>query len=121
MSTDAILVLEDRRYQAMIDADLAALDELCAPELVYTHSSSAQDTKESYLRKLAEGFFDYRWVDHPVDQVLGYDGAALVFGRMVGELTLDGQLRTLNSRTLAVWARQADRWRLVAFQATPIP
>src|SRR3712207_6404776 len=45
----AVLAAEERRYRAMVDADLATLDELCADELSYAHSSGARDTKGEYL------------------------------------------------------------------------
>lgn len=121
MSTDEILTLEDRRYQAMVDADMAVLDELCAPELIYTHSNSTQDTKESYLKKVADGFFDYQWLEHPTDRVTIVNGTALVFGRMVGEVVNDGVLKKLNSRVLSVWFQQGETWKFVAFAPTVIP
>lgn len=121
MSTDEIMALENRRYQAMIDADLAVLDELCAPELLYTHSNATQDTKQSYLKKIADGFFDYKSLDHPVDRIMIVNDTALIFGRMVGEVISGGVPKRLNSQALTVWLRQEPGWRLVAFQPTPIP
>lgn len=47
-----ILALEDQRYRAMVDGDLATLERLLADGLVYTHSSSAVDGKASYLESL---------------------------------------------------------------------
>jgi ketosteroid isomerase-like protein len=40
---------------------------------------------------------------------------------MTGEVTIDGQLRKLNSRTTVVWIRHDDRWQMLTFQSTPIP
>jgi ketosteroid isomerase-like protein len=51
----AVLAAEDRRYQAMLDGDLEALDALCADELSYTHSNGVRDTKAEYFGKLREG------------------------------------------------------------------
>jgi ketosteroid isomerase-like protein len=48
-----ISALEARRYQAMTDGDLGALEELFSPDLVYTHSDASSDSKKSYLAKLA--------------------------------------------------------------------
>ena len=121
MSTDTILALEDRRYQAMIDADVAVLDELCAPNLRYTHTNGAHDTKESFLKRVADGYFDYRRIDHPVDHVIIEGNAALVFGRMTIEVNREGVHKTMSGYTLSVWFEQAEGWRLVAFQPTLVP
>jgi ketosteroid isomerase-like protein len=121
MSTETILALEDRRYRAMIDADLAALDELCAPNLRYAHTTGEYDTKESYLKKVADGYFDYQRIDHPVDQVIIEGNAALVFGRMTIEVNREGAHKKMSGCTLSVWLEQADGWRFVAFQPTLIP
>jgi hypothetical protein len=59
-----ISALEARRYRAMTDADIAALEELLAADLVYTHSNATSDSKQSYLDKVASGHFDYGPIDH---------------------------------------------------------
>ena len=45
--SEVIQDLEHRRWQAMIDVDLPTLDLLLHPNLRYTHSTAAVDTKES--------------------------------------------------------------------------
>ena len=40
---------------------------------------------------------------------------------MRGEVQIAGQLRVLNSRSLAVWVRENGNWRLLAFQPTKYP
>ena len=46
---EEIRELENRRYQAMTDADIATLDELLSADLVYGHSDASRDSKQSYL------------------------------------------------------------------------
>jgi ketosteroid isomerase-like protein len=113
--------LEARRYQAMTDADIPALTELFSPDLVYTHSNASSDGKQSYLDKLASGGFDYGPLEHPESAILVHGDTALVFGDMRGEVRIGGQLRVLNSRCLAVWARENGSWGLLAFQPTKYP
>jgi ketosteroid isomerase-like protein len=118
---DEIRALEDRRYQAMADGDVAALDGLFASDFVYTHSSAKVDDKQSYLERLANGYFKYGLISHPVHDILVHGDCVLVFGDMRGEVRVDGQMRTLNSRTLSVWVREDERWVLLAFQPTQYP
>ena len=111
MSTDAViadvLAAEDRRYRAMLEADLDLLDELCADELSYAHSSGVRDTKAEYLAKVASGYYVYRRIEHPVERVEVLGDTAIVAGRMTADLDVDGTPKTIDNLALAVWARTA--------------
>jgi hypothetical protein len=113
--------LEARRYQAMTDADLGTLEELFSADLVYTHSDASSDSKQSYLDKLATGYFDYGAMDHPESSIVVRGDCALVFGDMRGEVVINGATRVLNSKSLAVWVRENGNWALLAFQPTKYP
>jgi hypothetical protein len=113
--------LENRRYQALTDADLATLEELLSPDLVYTHSDASSDTRQSYLDKVASKALIYGVIDHPVSSIVVRGDSALVFHDMRGEVQVGGATRALNSRSLAVWVREDGAWRLLAYQPTRIP
>lgn len=113
--------LEAKRYQAMTNADLDTLAELFAADLVYTHSDATADSKQSYLDRLASGYFDYGVMEHPETSIVVRGDCALVFGDMRGEVKINGQTRVLNSRALAVWVREDGNWVLLAFQPTKYP
>jgi hypothetical protein len=117
----AVLAAEDRRYRAMIDADLDALDELCADELSYAHSSGARDTKSEYLEKVRSGYYDYRRIDHPVERVEIVGDTAIVVGRMTSDLLVQGTAKTIDNLALAVWTRTDGGWRLLAYAPTSLP
>jgi hypothetical protein len=117
----AVLAAEDRRYQAMLDGDLATLDELCADELSYTHSNGVRDTKAEYFAKLREGYYVYHRIDHPVERVEVAGDAAAVVGRMTADLTSGGVRKNIDCLALAVWTRSGTGWRLLAYAPTPLP
>ena len=117
----AVLVAEDRRYRAMQDADLTTLDQLCAEELSYAHSSGVRDTKSEYLDKVRSGYYVYRRIDHPVDRVEVLGDTAVVVGRMTADVEVQGVLKTIDSLALAVWTRASGDWRLLAYAPTPPP
>ena len=117
-----ISALEARRYQAMTDADIATLDELFSPDLVYTHSDATSDSKQSYLDRVATGFFAYGPMTHPEHSIVVRGDCALVFHDMRGEVLVNHETkRVLNSRSLAVWVREDGNWALLAFQPTRYP
>jgi Domain of unknown function (DUF4440) len=117
----AVLAAEDRRYRAMIDADLDTLDELCSDELSYAHSNGVRDTKAEYFAKLREGYYVYHRIDHPVERVEVAGDAAVVVGRMTADLDSGGVRKTIDCLAVAVWTRSAGTWRLLAYAPTPLP
>jgi len=116
-----ISALEAKRYQAMTDGDIGTLADLFSADLVYTHSDATSDSKQSYLDKLANGHFDYGPIAHPETSVVVHGDCAIVIGDMRGEVQISGQARMLNSKSLAVWARENGSWVLLAFQPTKYP
>lgn len=122
-SADAqeVLAAEDRRYQAMLDADLTTLDELCADELSYAHSNGARDTKAEYFAKIRTGYYVYHRIDHPVERVEVVGDAAIVVGRMTADLDSGGTRKKIDNLALAVWTRSVTGWRLLAYAPTPLP
>lgn len=123
MTDDAQVIadLEQRRYRAMRTADAVTLAELCDDELSYTHSDGTSDSRVSYLQRIRDGYFDYQWLEHETDRTLVLGECALVFGKMTGDVVINGAVRHLNSASLVVWVRRAEGWRFLAFQPTPLP
>jgi len=122
VTAEQISALEARRYQAMTDADIATLGELLSADLVYTHSDATSDGKQSYLDRVATGFFDYGPMTHPEHGIVVRGDCALVFHDMHGEVLVNHETkRVLNSRSLAVWVREDGNWVLLAFQPTKYP
>ena len=117
----AVLAAEDRRYQAMLDADLATLEELLADALSYAHSSGVRDTKDEYLAKVRSGYYVYRRIDHPVERVEVVGGTAIVVGRMTADIEVTGVPKTIDNLALAVWTRTSGAWRLLAYAPTSLP
>jgi ketosteroid isomerase-like protein len=116
-----VLAAEERRYAAMVDADLAALEELFTEQLSYTHSSGVRDTKAEYLGKVRSGYYDYHRIDHPVERVEVVGDTAVVVGRMTADLHVDGTPKTIDNLALAVWTRSNGGWRLLAYAPSPLP
>jgi hypothetical protein len=120
-ASEEVLAAEEHRYQAMLDADLAALDRLCADALSYAHSSGVRDTKDEYLTKVRTGYYVYRRIDHPVERVEVVGDTAIVVGRMTADLDVDGVPKTIDNLALAVWTRASGSWQLLAYAPTRLP
>ena len=115
----AIGALEDRRYEAMLAADVATLDEMFDDELVYTHSNGALDTKSTYLDAMRDGRLVYQSVQRSEEQVVDHGDAAIVTGHVRMSVLVDGEERDVDSRFTLTYVRKSDRWLLAAWQSTP--
>ncbi len=120
-TTAEIRAMEDRRYAAMIAADDAALDELFAEDLRYTHSNAVVDSKSSMRGLLSTGKLRYRAARPVVDNVDVYGDAAIVTGSVELDVTAGGADRTVKGRYTNVWVRAGGAWRFAAWQSTSLP
>ena len=114
--------LENRRYKAMVEADVAALNELLADDLISTHSDAVVDSKQSYIEGVVNKRWAYSAAERPQEKIEVFGDAARVTGHV--RLTLknaDGSSRTVNGRFLNLWLKRNGRWQMAAWQSTPIP
>jgi len=113
---------EDRWVAALKVNDMAALEKLLSPELVYTHSTGIVEDKAAYLGKLKSGDQKYDGVEYSdvKTQLLGRAIVMSATVRMTGAtkgVPFDNKLKMLH-----VWAREKDgSWQLVAHQTTKLP
>jgi pimeloyl-ACP methyl ester carboxylesterase len=112
--------LEQERCDAMLAKDIATLERLLDPELVYTHSSGVVDSKKSYIAGVRDRVWDYQHIERTEETMLVRTGVALVFNRTRMNLDVEGVNKKLDNNTLAVWI-EADNgeWRFVALNSSP--
>ena len=60
MSEHEIIAADDRRFQAMVKQDWAALSSALADDLVYVHSSARVESKREHVSNLQAGKPNYR-------------------------------------------------------------
>lgn len=117
MSKDQIAAVEaaeDARFEAVLAADVEALERLLHPDLVYTHSSGVADTKQSYVEGIRDGVWVYRSVKR-IDQSIVVDGdVGLVLSRLAMEIEARGKPGSIDTRALSVWVLRGGAWRLIA-------
>jgi ketosteroid isomerase-like protein len=117
----AVHKTEQRRCDAMLAKDLVALDHLLEPDLYFSHATGAVDDKTAYMAKLEAGRITYSAIDWSECQVRGVgEDAALMTGRMLTTVQVDGIPKHLDNRVMSLWTRTDGTWRLSAFQSTPL-
>lgn len=121
MSETAILEAEQRRCDAMLANDAAALDALLDARLCFNHANGASEGKPAYLAKIAAGRIQYAAITWDEQTVIALnEQAALINGRMTMLVTVEGVEKKLVNRVLQAWAYSGGAWRLAAFQSTPL-
>ena len=108
---------ENAWVKAATANDQAALGNLLAPKLVYTHSTGVVEGKSEYM-KAVDSFQKYKSIEFENMKINVYGNAAIVNtkARMVGTTKgtpFDNQLLLIH-----VWVKQGGKWQLVAHQTT---
>lgn len=116
-----VLALEERRFGAMVAKDTAALADLFADELSYTHSNASVDTKASFLAAIDARRFDYRSVTCSDRTSVVVGDTALLTGRAQIEVVAGGREVHLDARFTVTYVRRDGRWQFLAWQSTSIP
>jgi ketosteroid isomerase-like protein len=112
---------ERSRRQAMLDADVAALSELLAENMVWVHASSSADSRASFLEGFRSGRLLCFRLDYSEIEIRIYDNAALVTGRVDMEVAVSGVRRTAQQRYVALWVTEQNRLKLAHWQSTTLP
>ncbi len=119
-SIDQVSALEQRRWAAVLAADIETLTELYSPDLAYTHTDGKLDSREQYLAPLAQGLFRYTAVPRSDLHYREHGDAVIITGRV--DLTIDagGPAIVKAMRFSAVWSRAGGPWQLVAWHANAL-
>ncbi|HVY04646.1 MAG TPA: nuclear transport factor 2 family protein [Burkholderiales bacterium] len=113
--------MEQKRMEAVINADMTALNAIYADDFFYNTSSGSRLTKSEYLPRYASGELKVHSADSEARDIRVYGNTALVTGIVHVNLTTKGENKLLHLRYLNVWVKRANGWVLVARQGTNLP
>lgn len=118
---DAILALETRRTQALLDADVAALETITAADYTHVETGGGVRDKAGFLAILTRpGTRFVRWDIHE-NHVRIYGDTAVVTGRYTNVVrTPAGEQPPKQARHIRVYVRRDGLWQNVAHQATAL-
>jgi len=118
ITVEEALQAEDARFKAQMSGDGAAMNKLFGDDLVYVHSSTVVDTKQSFIESITSGNVKYRSMNRGEAKVRTYGGVAIVSGSAKFEVTVKGENRTLDLLYHAIWAKRLAGTQFISWQAT---
>ena len=59
-----IIALYHQMYKAMVEKDTATLDRIHAPQFVLIHMTGMRQSKQAYIRAIADGTLNYYSAEH---------------------------------------------------------
>jgi len=115
------LAFQGDRFQAMVDADVKALEGMLAEELNYGHTTGWTETKQQFLATVGSGKLDYLSITPAEVRVRIYGNVAVMTGLADLRGRLDDREVSISIRFLDVSRQYGDTWQLVAWQSVRLP
>ena len=111
--------LERKRFAAQVSKEYDFLEKIFADDLVYTHSSGKQDTKDSYIASIKDGKSVYSKIDVEEMKIRVYANTAVINGQvMIEQNAADGKVSNLHLKYTAVYNNNGKKgWQLNTWQS----
>ena len=116
-----IIELDKKRMTAMAQKDTAALKNMLCKDLVYTHSSGRQDTKQSLMEGMESGTTVYTSIVPSDVKAQDLGDAVVLTGVAAISVNSKGKPNLFRVRFTDVYENQNGTWRMVTWQSTKIP
>jgi ketosteroid isomerase-like protein len=118
-----VLEFEQKRINATLHSDVAALQEMLSDDLVWIHSSGKKQNKMQYIEDHALKRVKYQKISLEESNARVYGNIAVTNGRAIYEAISikDGSLTISNLYHTCVYRQQAGKWQVIAWQTTKIP
>jgi len=109
------------RFKVMVAKDVPGLQAVLHKDLVYFHSSGAQDNKESYIASIASGKSSYVTITPEELQHRVYGKTGINTGIVtILQQAADGAQTTIRLRFTDVFVYADKRWQMVSWQSTKL-
>ena len=112
---------ELNRFKVMVAKDITGLQAVLHKDLVYFHSSGAQDSKDTYIASIASGKSSYVTITPEELQHRVYGKTGINTGIVsILQQAADGAQTTLRLRFTDVFVYADKRWQMVSWQSTKL-
>jgi hypothetical protein len=120
-AADTVAVVEQRRLDALLTADIHALDEMIDEQCTHIESNGTLRTKTAFLADVAKRAFSFDLFEIEANHIRIFDDTAVVAGTYRNIVRVRGTPNPVkHARHLRVYVNRGGSWKLVAHQATEI-
>jgi ketosteroid isomerase-like protein len=119
---DAVAKRLEAFRAAQVAADAKAFDELCAPELSYSHSDAHIEDKATFIKNATAGRSKFLSLEYKDPWIRVVGDVAIVRFHWVGEseAVADGKKNSTNLHILMNWQKQGPDWKLLSRASTKL-
>ena len=119
---DAVAKRLEAFRAAQFAADAKAFDDLCAPELSYSHSDAHVEDKPTFIKNATAGKSKMLTLDYKDPWIRVVGDVAIVRFHWVAEseAVADGRKNATNLHILMMWQKQGQDWRLLSRASTKL-
>ena len=118
---DAVAAVEQRRLDALLTADLNALNEIIDEQCTHIESNGTARTKAAFLADIAKRAFSFDLFEIEENHIRIFGETAVVAGTYRNIVRVRGHPAPVkHARHLRVYVHCGGSWKLVAHQATEI-
>jgi hypothetical protein len=115
------LVADAEFFKALIDADVAALEDLLDADFILVDVMGGSEVPKAVLIGLVgSGQLKFESIKPADTHVRIYGATAIVIGRTEMQMRFEQKAFTTKSRYTHVYVEERGRWRMVSAQGTPI-
>ena len=112
---------ELNRFKVMVAKDIPGLQAVLHKDLVYFHSSGAQDSKDTYIASIASGKSSYVSITPEEMQQRVYGKTGINTGIVsILQQAAAGVQTTIRLRFTDVFVYADKRWQMVSWQSTKL-
>lgn len=108
-------------YRSLINQDFEALADLYANEYMLVRPDGSVLNKEAVLHDLTLGGLTFKSIDLVGEDVRMYGETAILTGESRTLACRNGEELSSRFRLVAVYTRDAEEFKLIHFQSTPLP
>jgi ketosteroid isomerase-like protein len=116
----AIIEAEEHLAAASLNLDLSVFEQLLHPDYVIVQPGGIVENKAETMASLASDTRHWQVARSDEMEVRVYGDTAVVIGRWTGKGQNGDEPFDYQARFLSVWVKEAEQWRNVAYQSTPI-
>ncbi len=113
--------LDSQRSQALIDGDIDKVETFLGSSLHYVHSSSTDEDRTDYLKKLRNGFYKYLALESSEKDYRRFGDCVIINGLIRVHVIANGNDKDFKARYTQIWVVEDSAWKMVSWQTTLLP